>query len=141
MSDNIVDLEPKKANNVKNDISMNNKKKEDMPEKSSYDVRNISVPIAVIIAAISFAVWVTWEGAQVNTKIEKLGENVYSLTNTVDKIVEAIDPLKRGTTWTAQDQTIWCLRTQISNPNWKCPDQYLEQDRRVMLVPPALSPQ
>lgn len=130
MPDNIIDLDKKPVNNKTSDVSMNkNKKAQGMSDKQIYDFRNISLPIAAIVGVIGFFVWITWEGAQVNTKIEKLGENVTVLSRTVEKIVEAIDPLKRGPTWTIQDQTIWCLRTQIANPNWKCPDTYLEPEK------------
>lgn len=138
MSDNIVDLGPKTVNNSKSDVSMNNKKKQDMSEKSIYDVRSISLPIATLIGVISFFVWITWEGAQVNTKIEKLGENVSMLSKTVETVVQAIDPLKRGPTWTVQDQTVWCLRTQIANPNWKCPEAYTSAPATRIIVPPPM---
>lgn len=91
-------------------------------DKAPQNATNLYVSIGVVVTLILFVIGITWnagsERNRINNQIEQLSSSVLRLQNTVEKLATVIRP----NTWTKEDQLIWCLKTQIINPSWRCPN-------------------
>jgi hypothetical protein len=101
----------------------------DMDTDDSLDIRNLKVPLVTIVAIIGFFIWATWFGAgergRLDNKIETLSQNVTTLADSVAKLNDYVHNSERNLrtdTWSHSAHIIWCLKAQILNTNWKCPE-------------------
>jgi hypothetical protein len=103
-------------------------RQESINDLAPTDVRRLTLPVVTIIGLVSFFAWFTWEAAiersairhrltsieAVDVSIQRQHDNIISIFRTHAE--------RSAETWTKNDHDLWCLKAQIQNPGWKCPD-------------------
>lgn len=76
------------------------------------DVKNLTASTVTILSILSFCMWLTYVGTTERNAV----------LNRLINIENSIESLKnKGNLVTGGDLTLFCLRAQLINENWKCP--------------------
>jgi Tfp pilus assembly protein PilE len=97
------------------------------------DVRTLTAPIITVISIIGFFMWLTYVGtserADMRARIAVVESNQERFQNLEKIILELKDIVrdlqvnhKVGNNFSYTDYSIFCLKAQLMNGNWKCPD-------------------
>lgn len=87
-------------------------------------------PVGLIITAFLALGTVVWNSSarytEINKKIEDQSTEIETLRKTMERIESFMSQHSKGRAWTYEDHLVWCLRTQIANPEWKCDENFVK---------------
>lgn len=98
----------------------------------SIDARSLTLPVITIISILGFVMWVTYV---FTTEISAGRSRLTSIENTLIEVKSQIKLLGEDNSedkyLTAHDITVFCLRAQLMNKDWRCPsiDKYNSLNR------------
>ena len=89
---------------------------------SGIDARSLTLPVITIVSIIGFVMWVTYIGT---SELAAGRSRLVGIENTLIVLNEKIKALHSDDTrkqyLTANDITVFCLRAQVLNKDWRCP--------------------
>lgn len=98
----------------------------------SIDARSLTLPVITIISILGFVMWVTYV---FTTEIAAGRGRLTSIESTLIEVKSQIKALGEDNSedkyLTAHDITVFCLRAQLMNKDWRCPsiDRYNSLNR------------
>lgn len=85
-------------------------------EETPVDVKHLTVSFVSMISIIGFFMWLTYVGtnerADMHSRLEVIEKNITSMSA----------QLKNTETWSKNDHILFCLRSQLLNKGWLCPE-------------------
>lgn len=85
-------------------------------EDTPVDVKHLTVSLISMVSIIGFFMWLTYVGtnerAEMRNRLEAIEKNLISMHK----------ELEFNNAWKKDDHTLFCLRAQLINKGWVCPD-------------------
>ena len=102
--------------------------KESINDLAVTDARRLSLPVVTIISIISFFAWLTWtaanERSNIQTKLDKMDDMITMIQAKDQSLFDILKKHEERSkeTWSEKDHMVWCLKAQLLNKGWLCPD-------------------
>jgi len=95
-------------------------------DKDKFNPLNFHLPILAILGLLAFFCWITYVGvstvARIDSREARLERMVEEIRTGDKRLRELVEKsIDRWESSLGKDRTIWCLRAQRLNPDWKCP--------------------